>query len=116
MNTTAEKGDSVVIPLRLSRSLVKKLDEALRLTRLGSRNQLIREALEEYVGRTVAAKVLEVKEVSVGQAARLIDGYLTKNPGAHYVSELSEKLGIELGTAFKAVERLKANGAVRPRE
>jgi len=45
-------------------------------------------------------KMIGVRDVSVKEAPRMIDQHLSKNPGAHYVSELAEEL--ELDVAFKA--------------
>lgn len=107
---------SVVIPLRMPVELVDKLDKATRLLGYRSRNQLMRATLESSLDEMIGARIIEVKEMSVGEAARRIDGYLSKNPGVHYVSELSEKLGIELSVAFSAAKKLREEGAIRVRE
>lgn len=60
--------------------------------------------------------IVELREVSVDEAAKLIDEFISKNPGKHYVSELSEELGIELATAFKATQKLIGSGKVRRRK
>jgi Mn-dependent DtxR family transcriptional regulator len=58
-------------------------------------------------------KIIEMRDVSVDEAARLIDDYISKNAGKHFVSELSEKLGIELGTVFKAAQKLIESGEAK---
>jgi DNA-binding IclR family transcriptional regulator len=58
-------------------------------------------------------KIIEIRDLTVDEAARLIDDYISRNAGKHYVSELSEKLGIELGTAFKAAQKLIESGEAK---
>ncbi len=45
-------------------------------------------------------KIIEVREVTVDEEAKLIVEYISKNPDKQYVSELSETLDIELSYAF----------------
>lgn len=101
-----------VIPVRLSKPLVERVDRAVKLLGHGSRSGFIREAVERYVVEVESARILEVREVSIDEASKLIDRYLSKNPGVHYVSEVAERLGIELKTAFKAVEKMMKEGVV----
>ena len=61
-------------------------------------------------------KVVEMREVSVDGAVKLIDEYISKNPGKHYVSEISEALSIELDTAFEATQKLIESGEARKRK
>ncbi len=107
---------SIVIPLRMPGELVDKLDKATRLLGYRSRNQLVRATLESNLDAMIGARIIEVKDMSVAEAARTIDGYLSKNPGVHYVSELSEKLGIELSVAFRAAKKLREEGTIRVRK
>ena len=106
------KHEFLVIPVRLSKKLVERIDLAASLLGYGSRSRLIREAVEHYVDDVLGARLIEVRDVSVEEAIKLIDGYLSSNPGVHYVSEIAEALGIEFKTAFKAVDRLVKRGAV----
>jgi predicted DNA-binding protein len=106
------KHEVLVVPVRLSRELAGRLDRAVRLLGYGSRSRLMREAIEHYVSEILEAKTIEVRDVSVEEAGRLIEEYLTDNPGVHYVSEISEALGIEFKTAFEAVKMLIRQGSV----
>ena len=103
----------VIVPLRMSGALASKLDKAVRLLRYRSRNEFIREAIEEHVEAALRSKVVEVKDFSIEQAGRMIDAYLSKHPGTHYVSEIAEELGLELGTAFRAAQKLLKEGSAR---
>jgi ribosomal protein S25 len=111
MTTVQEK--AVVVPLRMSLDLAEKLERATRVLGYRSRNQLMREALERQVDEIMKGKVVEVRDISVDSAKRKIDNYLSKNPGVHYVSELAEKLGMELKVAFSAVKKLTDEGTVK---
>ena len=103
----------LIVPVRIRGELARKLDRAVKTLRYSSRSELIREAIEQHLGNTLENKMIEVRDVSVDEATRLIDGYLSKNPGAHYVSELAEELGLELDVAFRAAKRLTDQGLVK---
>ena len=81
-----------------------------------SRNEVIRNAIDEYTTKMMNTKIVEVRDISIDQAMKLIDGYISENPGKHFVSDLSEELGIELRTAFRATQKLIDSGAVRIRK
>jgi len=102
-----------VVPVRLSGELLQKVDRTAELLRSSSRNELIREAIERYVDEVANSKVVEVRDISIGDAARLIEEYVSRHPGVHHVSELAEALGIELGVAFGAVQGLVRDEKVR---
>lgn len=51
--------------------------------------------------------------VSLEEATKLIDRFLSKNPGTHYVSELVERLGLEPRVAFAAAQKLIDGGRAR---
>lgn len=105
----------LIVPVRLPAELASKLDNAVSKLHYTSRNEFIREAIEQHVNDRLEGKMIEVRDVSVKDATRMIDRYLAKNPGAHYVSELAEELGLELDVAFKAAETLQAKGMVKAR-
>ena len=113
MKAVEDRG--LVVPVRVPGELAAKLDRAVSNLHYSSRNAFIREAIEQHISDRLESKIIEVREVPVDEAARMIDRYLTKNPGAHYVSELAEELGLELGVAFKAARALEERGAVRAR-
>jgi len=92
-----------------------KLDQLATRLHAKSRNEVIRNAIKEYTEQMLDTRIIEVREVTVEEAAKLIDNYLSDNPGKHYVSELAEELGIELGTAFRAAQKLMDSGAVKKR-
>jgi predicted DNA-binding protein len=108
-------GKDLVVPVRVNAELAARLDRAVSKLHYASRNAFIREAIERHVNEELERRVLEVRDVSVKDATRTIDRYLTKNPGAHYVSDLAEELGLELEVAFKAARALEDQGMVRAR-
>jgi Arc/MetJ-type ribon-helix-helix transcriptional regulator len=111
MQTAVRK--QLIVPVRIPAELAGKLDDAVYKLRYSSRNEFIREAIEQHVSDKLETKLVEVKDVSVKEASRMIDRYLVKNPGAHYVSELAEELGLELGVAFRAAKMLEGQGMVK---
>ena len=109
---TQVKHDVLIVPVRLSRELAMRLDRAVKLLNYGSRSRLMREAIEHYVSEILEAKAVEIRDIGLEEAGRLIEEYLTDNPGIHYVSEIAEALGIEFKTAFEAVKMLIKRGSV----
>jgi len=105
----------MILPVRIEPELAAKLDSAVSKLHYASRSAFVREAIEQHVKERLEGKMIEVREVSVEEAAAIIDGYLSRNPGAHYVSELAEELGLELGVAFKAAKALEAQGMAKAR-
>jgi len=104
------KERSIAIPIRIPKRLAKNLDKIVLSLGYKSRNQVIREALEQYVNNVMQAKVIEVKDHTVDEAAKKIDEFLSNNPGTHYVSEIAEALGLELNVAFKATKKIMDEG------
>jgi Arc/MetJ-type ribon-helix-helix transcriptional regulator len=111
----AVNNKSVIVPLRMTGAMAAKLDKAVTALRYRSRNEFIREAIEEHVEAALRSKVVEVRDMSVEQALLMIDAYLSKRPGTHYVSEIAEELGLELSTAFEAAQALLKGGSARVR-
>lgn len=105
----------LIVPVRVPAELAERLDKTVSKLHYASRNEFIREAIEQHVNDRLESRMVEVRDVSVKDAAKMIDRYLSKNPGAHYVSDLAEELGLELEVAFKAAKTLEAQGAVRAR-
>jgi len=105
----------LILPVRIPAELAAKLEMAVSKLHYASRNEFVREAIEQHVNDRLEGKMIEVRDVSTKEAARMIDQHLSKNPGAHYVSELAEELGLELDVAFKAAATLRAKGMVKVR-
>ena len=106
---------TITIPLRIQRESALELDRLAYRLHAKSRNEIIRDAIRQYTQQMVNTKIVEIREVSVARASKLIDEYISKHPGKHYVSELSEALGIDLSVAFEAAQRLLADGVARKR-
>jgi len=101
------------IPTRFSKPELARMDRARNLLGLPSRSALIREAVLARLGEIEETKVIELRDMTIDEAIRLIDRYLKGHPGRHYVSDVSEELGIELKVAFEAADRLISRGRAR---
>ena len=110
------KNRASVLPTRYSKREVEEIERARRVLGLSSRSAFIREAVLSKLEEIKQVRVVEMQDVSVDQASEMIDRYLMKKPGVHYVSELIEKLGLEPRIAFEAVEKLVQGGSVRVRD
>ena len=109
------KNRASVLPTRYSKREVEEIERARRVLGLSSRSAFIREAVLSKLEEIKQVRVVEMQDVSADQASEMIDRYLMKKPGVHYVSELIEKLGLEPRIAFEAVEKLVQGGSVRVR-
>jgi DNA-binding MarR family transcriptional regulator len=56
-------------------------------------------------------KVIRTRNIGLGQAKKEILAYL-KTHNSAYVSDIAERLGIDIRLAFKAVEELQREGEV----
>ena len=109
------KNRASVLPTRYSKREVEEIERARRVLGLSSRSAFIREAVLSKLEEIKQVRVVEMQDVSADQASEMIDRYLMKKPGVHYVSELIEELGLEPRIAFEAVEKLVQGGSVRVR-
>jgi hypothetical protein len=50
--------------------------------------------------------VVSVHDVDSRKAERMIEGYLIKQAGPHFASEIADALGLEYGVAFKIIHKL----------
>lgn len=80
---------------------------------LPSRSALIRQAVVEKLEELESVGITEVRDVTLEEATKLIQRFLSKNPGTHYVSELIERLGLEPAIAFAAAQKLIDDGRAR---
>jgi DNA-directed RNA polymerase specialized sigma subunit len=97
------------IAVRLARSEYERIEEMIAEGMFRSAADFAREAVRD--------KLREAEPVSVGSFTvkdieRRIDNYLTKNPGSHFASEISEELGIDLRTTLETLKRMINNGKI----
>jgi hypothetical protein len=82
---------------------------------LPSRSAFVRQAVLEKLESVEAMRIVEVRDVSEAEAMRLIDRYLETRPGVHDVDAIADELGIELGVAFAAAQKLIERGRAKVR-
>lgn len=109
----ARRPRTAAIPTRFSPSELARLERGRELLGLPSRSAFIRQAVLAKLMEVESVGVTEVRDVSLEEATKLIDRYLSKNPGTHYVSELIERLGLEPKIAFAAARKLIDGGRAR---
>ena len=107
------KQRSAAIPTRFSPSELARLERGREMLGLPSRSAFIRHAVLGKLEEVESVGVTEVRDVPVAEATRMIQRYLAKNPGTHYVSELIERLGLEPRVAFAAAQKLIDDGRAR---
>ncbi len=104
---------SSAIPTRFTPSELARLERGRALLGIRSRSAFIRQAVLGKLEELESAGITEIREVSMEEATKLVDRYLSKNPGTHYVSELVERLGLEPRIAFAAAQTLIDDGRAR---
>ncbi|MDV3294045.1 MAG: ribbon-helix-helix domain-containing protein, partial [Nitrososphaerales archaeon] len=55
----------LIVPVRIPGDMAAKLDRAVSGLRYASRNEFIREAIEQHVNDRLGSKMIEVRDVSV---------------------------------------------------
>jgi hypothetical protein len=74
---------------------------------------MVRELVRGAVGyRLREAEPMAVRDTSRSHVEKLIDGYLTKNPGSHFASEITEALGLDFRTTIEAIKRMIDSGKI----
>lgn len=101
---------TTAIPVRFTKKELLRMERARSLLGLASRSAFMREAILEKLHAVETMGVIELRDITVDQAVRLINRYMRKYPGIHYPSDFMEKLGIEPKTAIEAVQRLIDDG------
>ena len=102
--TTSE--ETAAVPVRFTKKELARMERARSLLGLTSRSAIIREAVLEKLDQVETMGIIELRDVTKDEAVKLIDRYLKKHPGNHYVSDFVERLGIEPRIAFEAVQVL----------
>ena len=74
--------------------------------------QLVREAVAEYVDKLDAGKLLNLRDVPLGQARREVEEYLKSHPGVVWPDEMAEELGIDYRIVLSVVRDLLKEGRV----
>jgi len=109
----SQREKSAVIPTRFSQAELSRLERGRELLGLPSRSAFIRQAILGKLEELEAVGVTEIRDVTLDEATRLIDRYLARNPGTHYVGDLVERLGLEPRVAFAAARKLIDKGRAR---
>lgn len=104
---------SAVIPTRFTSSELRRLEKSRELLGIPSRSAFIRQAVLGKLEDLEMVGVTEVRDATMEEATKLINRYLSKNPGTHYVSEFVERLGLEPRIAFAAAQKLIDEGRAR---
>jgi len=103
------KDQSFQVAVRLTR------EEYRAIRRLASGG--VYRSAADFARAAIREKLAETEVISVRENPRdvsaAIEAFLAKNPGPHFVSEIAEKLGIELGAAFEVVTDLVNRGRIR---
>ncbi len=93
----------------LPSSLVREARKTLRRPssrKYRSLTELVSEAVQEKLETIMGNTIVSTKTVSKEEATQMIIDHLTKNPGAHYPSDLANSLGLDLNLVFEVTESL----------
>lgn len=78
--------------------------------------QLVREAVDEYIDKLDAGKLLNLRDVPLEQARREVEGYLKSHSGVVWPDEMAEELGIDYRIVLGVVQELLKEGRVEEAE
>lgn len=101
---------TTAVPVRFTEKELSRMERAGTLLGLTSRSAFMREAILEKLHEVETMGIIELRDVTVDEAVKLIDRHMRKNPGTHYPSDFMEKLGIEPRIAMEAIQKLIDEG------
>jgi len=72
--------------------------------------QLVRDAVDEYIGKLDAGKLLNLRTVPLEQARKEVEKYLKDHPGLVWPDEMAEELGLDYRIVLSVVQDLLQEG------
>src|SRR5207249_10731252 len=90
------------ISMRLPRALLEEIDDLVRRTRMRSRTEYVKRAVETYVDELREARIVVVREWTEAKARAAVLRFLKGRP-ATYVPDIAEALGVDVDRAFRRV-------------
>ncbi len=97
------------IAVRLAKSEYEKIEEMIAGGLFRSAADFARDAVRDKLRE---AEPISVGSFSAKDIGRQIDNYLTKNPGPHFASDISEALGLDLRTTLETVKHMIDKGKI----
>jgi len=90
-----------------------RVERLVKAGAAGSVAQLVREAVAEYVDKLGAGKLLNLRDIPLEQARRMVEEYLRNHPGVVWPDEMAEDLGIDYRIVLSVVRDLLKEGRVK---
>ncbi len=94
-------------------------DRVERLVRAGAARsvaQLVREAVADYVNKLDAGRLINLRDVTLEQARKEVEEYLSSHPGVVWPDEVAEEIGIDYRIVLSVVRDLLREGWVEEAE
>ncbi len=105
MQLITKTKDAYLPPIRVEAGILEDLDTFVEKFGYRSRTELIREALEEKIASLRGAKIMELREITDGEAKKELLGFI-KGKESIYPSDISDALRLPLGQVFRIVDQL----------
>ena len=86
-----------------------------KLVRAGAADsvaELVRFAVRDYIAKSGAIRLLNLREVSVQEARRAVERYLKSHPGIVWPDEMAENLGLDYRVVLKVLQDLQGEGKI----
>lgn len=93
------------VPVSLPAEVIKKLDDARAKLGYRSRNEVIRESIRHFIEEVEGMRIIQLRDVSKGQARREILEYLRKKE-ITYPSDIAEELRLDYGLVADIIREL----------
>jgi Arc/MetJ-type ribon-helix-helix transcriptional regulator len=106
----AELEQEYQIAVRLTRTEHQRIQEMVRAGLFRSAADFAREAIRDKLRE---AEPVSMRSVSSKRMEKLIDRYLTHNPGPHFASEISEALGLDVRSTLETLRRMIEDGKIK---
>jgi hypothetical protein len=88
----------------------RRVEKLVKAGAAASIAQLVRDAVDEYVDKLDAGKLLNLRTVPLEQAREEVEKYLKDHPGLVWPDEMAEKLGLDYRIVLSVVQDLLREG------
>ncbi len=105
MQLITKTKDAYLPPIRVETGILEELDTLAEKFGYRSRTELIREAIEEKIASLRGTKIMELRDITDGEAKNELLGFI-KGKESIYPSDIADALRLPLEQVFRVVNQL----------
>jgi Arc/MetJ-type ribon-helix-helix transcriptional regulator len=105
MQLITKTKDAYLPPIRVEAGILEELDALVEKFGYRSRTEVIREAIEEKIASLRGTKIMELREITDGEAKKELLEFI-KGKESIYPSDIADALRLPLEQVFRIVNHL----------